>query len=199
MPLYISHHIRIKNGSATKDGTAVTDKIITAPEDLYRETGCNYLKFFKMDVLCKWAWLAAELLLKENDGFLYGETDKNKIALVLATTDGCIEVDKKYEESIATIPSPALFVYTLPNIMLGEICIRHGFKGEQASIVSNAFDSNELYFWVNDILENRGMDACLFGYVNAADKEHDIALYWATKNRSAISLTASSIQELYDK
>ena len=83
--------------------------------------------------------------------------------------------------------------------MLGEICIRHGFKGEQASSITNTFDSNELYFWVNDILENRGMEACLFGYVNAANNEQDISLYWVTKNRAGLPLTPASIQELYNK
>ncbi len=199
MAAYISSHIRIKNGNVTKNGVAVTDKIFTAPEDLYRDLGCNYVKFFKMDILCKWAWLATEILLSDNGSFAYGEMDKTRIALVLATTDGCIEVDKKYEESIASIPSPALFVYTLPNIMLGEICIRHGFKGEQASLINNAFDSNELYFWVNDILENRGMDACLFGYVNAANGEQDISLYWAAKDKGALPLTPANIQACYNK
>jgi hypothetical protein len=198
LPAYIAHHIRIKNGSVTKDGMPVTDRIITAPEDLYRDRGFSYPKFFKMDILCKWAWLATEILLSENDSFLYDGMDKNNIALVLETTEGCIEIDKKYEESIASIPSPALFVYTLPNIMLGEICIRHGFKGEQACIANNVFSSEELTFWANDIMENRKMDACLLGYVNATNDHHDISLFWITKDKN-IPLTAQTLQELYNK
>lgn len=199
MSAYITHYIRIKNGSVSKDGKPVTDRIITAPEDLYRETGCNYPKFFKMDILCKWAWLATEILLSDNGQFAYEGLNNNNIALVLATTEGCIEVDKKYEVSIATIPSPALFVYTLPNIMLGEICIRHGFKGEQACIVNNEFDSNELFFWANDILENRNMDACLLGHVDATNEYNDICLYWITKQPTTLQITAPTVENLYNQ
>lgn len=199
MPAYITHYIRIRNGSVSRDGKPATDRIITAPEDLYREMGCSYPKFFKMDILCKWAWLATEILLANNGSFSYEGLDRNNIALVLATTEGCIEVDKKYEETIATIPSPALFVYTLPNIMLGEICIRHGFKGEQACLVNDKFNSEELFFWTNDILENRGMDACLAGHVDATNEYHDICLYWLTKQPTTIPLTSSTIENIYNQ
>lgn len=170
---------------------------VMQPEDVYRQLGFNYLKFFKMDVLCKWAWLSAEALLKNGDGFVYEGIDKNKVAVVLMTGNGCIDVDKKYLETVATIPSPALFVYTLPNIMLGEICIRHGFKGEQACLVSDGFDSNELYFWVNDLLQNRGMEACICGWVDATSEQHDTCLFWVTKQNGGIPFSANHLQQLY--
>lgn len=197
MPAYISHYIRIKNGIVIKDGSTVTDRIITLPEDLYRELGCNYPKFFKMDVLCKWAWLATELLVSGSEGALYEGKDKSKIAVVLATAEGCLEVDKKYKETISSIPSPALFVYTLPNIMLGEICIRHGFKGEQACMVSSAFDGEELNFWAGDLLEKRGMDAVLCGWVNATGNEQDICLSWVDKGGKGTIFSADAIQNIY--
>ena len=148
----IAHHIRISNGRVSKDNKAVVDELVATPDELYRAVGAAYPKFFKMDILCKWAWAASETLLIYNGLSLLENVDKEKIAVVLATAEGCIEVDKRYNETTTTIPSPALFVYTLPNIMLGEICIRHGLKGEQACIVNERFDSEELYFWVNDLL-----------------------------------------------
>lgn len=150
-----------------------------------------------MDVLCKWAWLSAEILLKKGERFVYDDLDKTKIAVVLMTGNGCLDVDKKYIETVATIPSPALFVYTLPNIMLGEICIRHGFKGEQACLVSDNFDCNELYFWVNDLLQNRGMDACLCGWVDAVSGKHDTCMFWVTKQNGGILFSANHLQQLY--
>ena len=151
-----------------------------------------------MDILCKWAWLAAECLLTLNGSSLYNGLDKNKIAVVLATSQGCIEVDKKYKETIATIPSPALFVYTLPNIMLGEICIRHGFKGEQACMISERFDSSELQFWVNDLLEKRGMEACLCGWIDITMNTQDILLLWVTGNNKNLVLSSAALQQLYN-
>lgn len=197
MGFRIAHYIRISNGRVSKDNKAVTDELMNTADELYRATGSGYPKFFKMDILCKWAWAASETLLIYNSTSLLENIDKEKVAVVLATADGCIEVDKRYSETTATIPSPALFVYTLPNIMLGEICIRHGIKGEQACIVNERFDSEELYFWVNDLLEKRGMDACLCGWVNATNKEQDICLFWITKDNNGTQLSPAALHELY--
>jgi hypothetical protein len=150
-----------------------------------------------MDILCKWAWVGAEMLMKTSTGYVHENIDKTKIGIVLMTSHGCLEVDKKYQDSIASIPSPALFVYTLPNIMLGEICIKYGIKGEQACLVNEQFDADEMYFWVNDLLHNRGMEACICGWVDATTENHDVNLYWVMKNGKGIPFNAPSIQQLY--
>ncbi len=145
---------------------------------VYRSISMNYPKFFKMDSLCKWAMVAAECLLKDAEDYCYASIEKTNIAMVLMTRNGCIDVDKKYWETTAAIASPALFVYTLPNIMLGEISIKHGFKGEQLTLVSNQYDKDLLQFWVSDVLQNRGMKACLAGWVDVENDKASIALDW---------------------
>ena len=163
------------------------------PEMLYDAMKCSYPKFYKMDKLCKWAWVAAEGLFYEKN--LYEGIDKNKIAIVLATSSGCIDVDKKYLSTIA-MPSPALFVYTLPNIMLGEICIRHGFKAEQECMVSEQLDANELFFSVKGLLD-RGMEACLCGWADVVDDKFDICLYWVTPKGKGPRFEPASILDIY--
>ena len=165
------------------------------PEMLYDAMKCNYPKFYKMDSLCKWAWVAAEALFYEKD--LYLSIDKSRIALVLMTSHGCIDVDKRYLGGI-TVPSPALFVYTLPNIMLGEICIRHGFKGEQVCLVNEHFDTDELFFTVNDIMK-KGMDACLCGWVDVAGDEYDICMYWVKPHGHGATFSPAGLQEIYEQ
>jgi hypothetical protein len=198
--LTISHSVRIKDGKALRDGSTLPllDNVQgLAPEAYYRALQYSYPKFFKMDVLCKWGWLGAEALLTENGQLVYEGMDKHKVAVVLATSSGCLDIDKKYQQSIINIPSPALFVYTLSNIVLGEICIRHGFKGEQACFVSDGFDSSELHFWVNDLLVNRGMDACLCGWVDAVDYQHDVSMFWVVKNGNGVPFSPAAMQQLY--
>lgn len=201
MNLAISDWIRINHESATQNGVSLPASGETSgntdPVAFYHQLQHNYPKFFKMDVLCKWAWLGAEYLLSSEQGSLYEGFEKSKIAVVLMTSHGCLDVDKKYMQSIATIPSPALFVYTLPNIMLGEICIRHGFKGEQLSLVSDAFDSIELQFWVNDLLNNRGMEACLCGWVDGTADIQDVCMFWVTKGKDGVSFSAADMQQVY--
>ena len=165
-----------------------------SPESMYHSLQCNYPKFYKMDKLCKWAWVAAEYLF-EGRSEVYKELDKNRVGVYMGTSRGCMDVDKRYLAGIS-MPSPALFVYTLPNIMLGELCIRHGFKGEQQCMVCDRFDAEELFFTVKGFLE-RGMDACLCGWVDVTDDQYDICLYWVTKKGIGYNFTPETMQQLY--
>lgn len=189
------HTLRINDGLVLLNHTPVLHLHQQSAEDIYRGLGYSYPKFFKMDLLCKWAWLGAEALLKQEDGFRYDGCDKEKIAVVLMTRNGCLTVDKKYQESIASIASPALFVYTLPNIMLGEICIRHGFKGEQLCMVQESFNTAELSFWVSDLLKNRGMEHCLAGWVDATEDKQEVQLFWVSKKDS--EATPEALEKLF--
>ena len=198
--LNIDSRIHISNKGVSKNGNIlIADVTIAEPQDVYRALGYSYMKFFKMDLLCKWAWLGAELLLTENGSSVYKGIDKSKIAVVLMTSHGCLDVDKKYKASMSDIPSPALFVYTLPNIMLGEICIRHGFKGEQLCLVDKQFNAQELQFWVSDLLENRGMEACLCGWADAYDTHKEISMFWVTKNNGTTPFTTDILNQLYQQ
>lgn len=200
MNLYIQHWLHINDRSTVKDGVHVLPDgaEVNEPQDIFRLLQYNYMKFFKMDLLCKWAWLGAETLLTDKEGTLYEGIDRNKIAVVLMTSHGCIDVDKKYLDGMQNIASPALFVYTLPNIMLGEISIRHGFKGEQLCLADESFNPEELFFWVNDLLTNRGMEACLCGWADAYDNHKDICLFWVTKQEGTMNFTKDNLQELYN-
>lgn len=197
----ISHWVRISNTKSIRNGkpllTGDDELVFEKPENLYRSRAFSYPKFFKMDLLSKWAWLGAECLFNENGGMLYEGLDKHKVAVVLSTAHGCLDIDKKYQNSILSIPSPALFVYTLSNIMLGEISIRHGFKGEQACLVNDGLDSEELHFWVNDLLENRGMEACLCGWVDAVDYQHDVSMFWVVKSNNGLIFSPAAIQQIH--
>jgi len=182
----------IKQGSRTEVASALA---APSAEDMYSALLCNYPKFFKMDKLCKWAWVAAEYLFGGKDEVYMG-LNKHRVAVCLTTGHGCIDVDKRYLDGIK-IASPGLFVYTLPNIMLGELCIRHGFKGEQQCLVSEKFDAEELCFTVKGLLD-RGMDGCLCGWVDVYGDVYDVCLFWVTKKGSGYSFTAGNMQELYN-
>ncbi len=193
--MVISHWVIMNSEATARDNTLLQATPLAEPEDLYRSLQCNYLKFFKMDKLCKWAWIGAECLLT-NSNNTTGKPDPNKVAIVLGTTHGCIDVDKRYNESLP-MASPALFVYTLPNIMLGEICIRQGFKGEQLCTVNEEFDIPGLCFSVQDIMTHNDMDACLCGWVDVTEDRHDVCLFWVTKEKDGLPFTPAIMQQLY--
>lgn len=198
--MVINHWVRISEKRSVKDNDPSLFADVppgSNAEEYYNALNYSYPKFFKMDALCKWAWLGAEALLNTANGTVYEGFDKGRIGVVLMTAEGCIAVDKKYQASIADIPSPALFVYTLPNIMLGELCIRHGFKGEQACMVSRSFDAAELHFWVSNLFDNNKVDACLCGWVDETAERHDVSLFWVTRTTKGYIFSPGAIQELY--
>jgi len=197
LSLSIRHWVKINSREALRNNVKLP-VAVDSPEACYRDLASAYPKFFKMDVLCKWAFIGADALLKEADGFAYEGIDKNKVAVVLATSHGCLDVDHKYQQSVLSIPSPALFVYTLSNIMLGEICIRHGFKGEQACFVSDTFDTEELWFSVSDLLSHRGMDACLCGWVDAVNNQHDVSMFWVDKLNGGVTFSPAAMQQVHN-
>ena len=111
------------------DGKAIEvsetgDKMLV---ELYRRFVGDYPKFFKMDTLSRLGFIAAELLLKHSD------ISNQPSAVILANRSASIKNDTDYLATISDgnyYPSPALFVYTLPNIVTGEIAIRHQIQGE---------------------------------------------------------------------
>jgi 3-oxoacyl-[acyl-carrier-protein] synthase-1 len=106
--------------------------------ELYRTYVNDYPKFFKMDELSKLGFIASELLLHDEPESYSEQEDR---AVILFNKSGSICSDRKYQETIRRdddfYPSPSIFVYTLPNIVTGEIAIRHHYYGETAFYVLN--------------------------------------------------------------
>jgi len=125
--------------------------------------------------LSKLGWLTAELLLKE--GFNAADYQPEELAIVLSNANASLDTDYKYFATVKDIPSPAIFVYTLPNIMIGEICIRHKFKGENAFFISEAFDAAFIEQYVRVLMDGNNARACICGWVDVLGEEYTAALF----------------------
>ena len=104
--------------------------------EVYKTKIGDYPKFYKMDMLSRLAFVASELLIgyegqrSKGEGQLSISKDR---AVVLFNHSSSIIADRQYVKSIDKddfFPSPAAFVYTLPNITTGEIALRNGYHGE---------------------------------------------------------------------
>jgi len=144
----------------------------------YQHFGLNYPKFYKMDNLSKLGWLASEILLK--DGFIK-DYQPEGVGLILSNANSSLDSDKKYNDSISDIPSPALFVYTLPNIMIGEICIRNNFKGEDAFFIFEKFNAGFIHSYVANLLTSNVIKACICGWVDLIGEEYKAVLFLIEK------------------
>ena len=157
----------------------------------------EYPKFHKMNSLSQLGIIAADVLLKGTD--LASEYLPDQIGVVLSNATSSLDTDIEYFETLKKIPSPSLFVYTLPNIVAGEICIRHHFKGENAFFVFEEFDGPFLSLYVDNILGNNSAQACLAGWVEVLADHYDVFLYWAEKQKRELGIehTAENLIKLY--
>ena len=89
-----------------------------------------------MDTFCKLVFIASELLINLDNKLLKKEEER---AIILFNSTSSIVTDKKFVASIKDknnfFPSPSVFLYTLPNIVTGEIAIKNGYKGETSFYV----------------------------------------------------------------
>ena len=131
-------------------------------KQIYHACSISYLKFFKMDPQSKLGFVAAKILLQDDDRDRFEPEEK---AIVLANSASSLNTDEKYFESINDIPSPAVFVYTLPNIVAGEICIHHNLKGENTFFIQEEFDIQFMVSYLNILFSTTNTRKAIAGWV----------------------------------
>jgi hypothetical protein len=198
---YITASCVIRDNRIYMQGGIVWEQPRGGPADFllacYQHFGFQYPKFYKMDQLSKLGWLAAELLLSDGfDATVYRPED---IAVVLSNANSSLDTDYRYFTTVTGIPSPALFVYTLPNIMIGEICIRHKFKGENAFFIAESFDALFIETYVRDLMETGNARACICGWVEVLGDAYTAALFLIEKKFATLPFTAKNMDHLFQK
>ncbi|MFH6986497.1 3-oxoacyl-ACP synthase [Flavobacterium collinsii] len=199
---HIQSYCTIENNEIVLNGTSVFKAEPTNFADFskqaYRNFDIQYPKFFKMDALSKLAFLGAELLLSP----ITSTEQENNIALVLANKSSSLDTDVKYQESISDkenyFPSPAVFVYTLPNICLGEISIRHQLKSENSFFIFDAFNTEFMSNYATILLNTNKADVVLCGWVEFFNDDYKAFLCTISKDENA-TYKNENINTLYNK
>jgi len=174
---YITAICSIRNNEIILDGKLVfkteTLDFSDFSKKAYQHLGISYPKFFKMDNLSKLAFLGAEMLLQNEQ-----ESD---MALVFANRSSSLDTDVKYQKSIADtanyFPSPAVFVYTLPNICIGEISIRHQLKSENSFFIFDAFNPQLMANYADVLINTGKATKVLCGWTEIFNEEYNAFLY----------------------
>ena len=170
-----SHRVTITPEGLTIDGktqpTTATGKSLLT--ELYRAHVGDYPKFHKMDGLSKLGFLTSELLMRcEHDG---QQTEDEHRAVILFNHSASIDTDQHYLTSIQPgnyFPSPSLFVYTLPNIVTGEIAIRHHLHGE-TSFYCLASRNEQLMTRIQQAaLSDSATTSMITGWIDYEDETH---------------------------
>ena len=183
---YISSFCSIKNNTISLNGSMVYSnenmEFLEFIKAAYKSLDTNYPKFFKMDGLSKLAILASHVLFKNEN---INHDKDNDIAVVFSNKSSSIDTDRKHKKSIENkddyYPSPAIFVYTLPNICIGEISIKYKLFSENSFFIFENFSAQHLLDYANSLLSAGKTEKVLCGWVELDGNQYEAYLYLVTK------------------
>ena len=179
--------LTIKKFASIPDGTDLTA--------LYRSRVGDYPKFFKMDTACKLGFLLAEELADEPRF-----SPREDRAVLMFSTHGCLCNDRHYEETVQDFPSPALFVYTLPNIITGEIAIRNKYAGETSAYVLERFDPAVFAALVEQAFQDEVTASALCGWVDCrADDDYTAFAFLVERDDDGKAFNTENIYGILDQ
>ena len=173
--LYLQNFVRIKNRTVNVNGKKQTFEAESTKEfaeKIYRAENIEYPKFFKMDTMSKFGLLASEFVLKNL------KIDPHT-SLVFANISASLDTDVIYSEHAFEtgknyLPSPGTFVYTLPNIVMGEVCIKHKIQGENFFMVRPEFDATAFSIALRSQFELGKATSFLVAWVEVFEEDFDI-------------------------
>ncbi|WLD23834.1 3-oxoacyl-ACP synthase [Flavobacterium dauae] len=178
----INKFINISQNVVCENGKSIfhnqEDTFAAFMKNVYKNLNISYPKFYKMDDLCKLAFIASELLLQN-------ETEKD-IALLFSNNEASLDTDLKHQQSIQNpenyYPSPAIFVYTLSNITIGEVSIRHKLKSESAFFIANEYQTNYMHKYTEHLLQTNKATKVLCGWVHCLNGAYKACFYLVESN-----------------
>ncbi|QRR00934.1 hypothetical protein [Dyadobacter sandarakinus] len=165
-------------------------------KQIYKEQEFVYPKFHKMDMLTQAGVLACELIRRARPGIMNYPDDG--IALLFANCSSSADTDLRFIRSYdqGGAPSPSLFVYTLPNIVLGEIAILNKWYGEQMFAVLPKF-AGSFYTDYAPVVMSTGAAALLCGWIEVVGNKVDVLLFLVEHTAdNVLEFSADSIESL---
>lgn len=180
--------------SATSQSVSVDDKTLLQfqgnssaekAKELYKHLQLEYPKFYKMDTLSKWGLVLSETLQKD----LGISPAEEEVALVFANSSSCDVTDNKFRKSYLKDgkPSPSVFVYTLPNVVMGEIAIRNKWLGENIFAILPRFQP-DYYLQEIEILSNYGINNFLCMWLEESEENIQMFVFWISTLKHGLAL-----------
>jgi 3-oxoacyl-[acyl-carrier-protein] synthase-1 len=172
----VKHRVQISPSNIVVDGKPLvlegTEKsLLTA---IYKRYVDDYPKFYKMDPLSRLGFVATELLLKAEGE--RKDTPSEDRAVILFNRSSSIQADRKYLASIIDpedyFPSPSVFVYTLPNIVTGEIAMRNLYHGETSFYITDERNDEQIKQTLIASFADKKTKSIVGGWIDYQDDSH---------------------------
>jgi len=175
-----SNRVTLDNKQLYSDAAATFGDFISG---VYKHFDLSYPKFHKMDNLAKLGFISSELLLREKA--LSSKYRGDEVGIILMNSSSSLDTDRRHRKTIADrtdyFPSPAVFVYTLPNVIIGEICIRNKFFGEGNFFVMEKFNPAFLVEYISQLFDNEIVGCCITGWVETDGEKYESVFYLIEK------------------
>ena len=170
-------HLRITPEGLWVDGQAVPLEARGAAliTEIFKKYLADGSRFFKMDLYSRLAYVGTSLLAKDS---LKG-CDPEDIALFVFTQQGSLLADRKHLSSFSNpdefFPSPAVFINTLPNVVLGEIAVKNNIKGETTLVLLPGRDDKTVQQIMEASLSATRPAVVLYGWVDCSAEDNFVA------------------------
>lgn len=182
--LYIAHSVSVSDrqlfidDALQKSASSESETRDAFARALYKEHGMKYPKFYKMDEFCRLGIVGMEYLTST----IHDMTQGNRTGLFLVNSRSSIQTDVNFYNSYSndedSIASPSLFVYTLPNILLGEISIRYQITGEHSFFLKEDFELEFIYLYVKMLFQTGRIEGAVIGTCEVTPDAYRARLGW---------------------
>lgn len=137
--------------------------------EIFKKYLADGSRYFKMDQFSRLAYVGAGLLAGDE----LKDISPEDTAVFIFTKTGSVLADRKHLSTFSDkdefYPSPAVFINTLPNIVLGEIAIRNNVKGETTLVMLPEEDEAVMDRVMRVTLDATCPGAMICGWVDCAD------------------------------
>jgi len=185
--LFIKRHIKL----SFKNSKEITG--------YYHSLQVDYPKFFKMDGLSKLGFVASEMIFKDDESRFKPRED---IAIICFNRSSSLDIDMQYQATIQEeenyFPSPSLFVYTLPNIVTGEISIRNRLYSETSFYICKEFDSRQIVETVKNAFSDKTITAVLAAWVEHFEERREVFMVLIEKGEGNVEFSEKQLEILYN-
>lgn len=167
------HCVKITSDSVEVDGSRVATETSGGAllKELYKGYIGDYAKFYKMDTMSRLALVATELLVR-------GETAEERAAehdVVFFNRSSSIVADINHLATIrdraSFYPSPSVFLYTLPNIAMGEVAIRYQYRGETSLYILEQRDVRRMEEIIASTIKSSYAPTLISGWLDCRSED----------------------------
>ncbi|MBW7868307.1 MAG: 3-oxoacyl-ACP synthase [Brumimicrobium sp.] len=196
----ITQYCRIRNQQIHLNGKEIfhgeQTEFLDFIKAAYKEFTGDYPKFYKMDPLCKLSLVMGSLMLDN-----IGESLDSNTALLLSNKSSCIDIDREHQKNIdedgIAGARPGNFVYTLPNIALGEISIKYSLRSENSFFIFDHFNPSFMIDYARIMIDLGKCTSVLGGWLEVNGNSYD-GFMFLIEPKEGLALTEENLLNLYD-